>query len=168
MSQVSTENVTYGHTWATSCSRDLCRNRGQGSVTAWPAAIRAEGTCGLTAGTAGTTTIQKWATQDLQVWLSRDLLPLLHVQLLNRAWSFPKITCHSKRCFCYVGLACLGGIALSMMDLFIFFPNSVTASSFAFPFICTLPAPGALTGVPSVVLKNTCFFIIIRRKKPTN
>lgn len=161
MSQVSTENVTYGHTWATSCSRDLCRNGGQGSVTAWPAAIRAEGTCGLTAGTAGTTTIQKWATQDLQVWLSRDLLPLLHVQLLNRAWPFPKITCHSKRCFCYVGWNC------SQYDgFFFFFPNSVTASSFAFPFICTLPAPGALTGVPSVVLKNTCFFIIIRKKKP--
>lgn len=42
----------------------------------------------------------------------------------------------------------------------------MTVSSFAFPFICTLPAPGALTGAPSVVLKNTCFFISIRRKNP--
>lgn len=42
---------------------------------------------------------------------------------------------------------------------------SVKISSFAFPFLCTLLAPRALTGAPSVVLKNTCSVTSIPRKR---
>lgn len=62
-------------------------------------------------------------------------------QLLNRAWPFPKTTCHSKRCFCYVELTAkktflVLGWNCSQCDGFIFiFFYSMAASSFAFPFI---------------------------------
>lgn len=65
-------------------------------------------------------------------------------------------------CFCYVRLSgkqtflehgwncpqCAGFFC-------VVFYYSMKISSFAFPFTCTLLAPGALTGAPSAVLKNT-------------